>query len=37
MKTNFVKSILVLVAFALYLLPAFGQSPEKNELPGGNP
>jgi len=29
MKTNFVKSILVLVAFAMYLLPAFGQSPEK--------
>ena len=29
MKINFLKSILVLATFALYLLPAFGQSPEK--------
>ena len=29
MKTNLLKSILVLAAFALYLFPAFGQSPEK--------
>lgn len=29
MRTNLLKSILVLVTFALYLLPAFGQTPEK--------
>jgi hypothetical protein len=29
MNTNFLKSILVLATFALYLFPAFAQSPEK--------
>ncbi|MFA7401875.1 MAG: FISUMP domain-containing protein [Bacteroidales bacterium] len=29
MKTTFVKTILALATFALYLFPAFGQSPEK--------